>query len=316
MRAVPADEAASRSSLIHPDIHIGRDGWLFLTGGTNRLLAQYRDTPLTRWRLWRWRRLIGRRHARARQLGVRFLQTVIPEKLTVYDDRLDKLAVDVALSPALRLGAALTPADAGGPWLDLVGPFRQARDDAQLYHRTDTHWTFAGCLLAYREMCRTLGLLPREDLHERPFNQAELAGDLGAKLDPPRTELMRNADLDQDARQVRTNAIADALIRKTPIGHSGAHAVFENASPDAAPVRVLLFGDSYAHVVPFMLTGMLAETVRELDFVWSASVDWRYVERTRPDILICLVAERFTARVPKDRFRLVEARAPDGHTAR
>jgi alginate O-acetyltransferase complex protein AlgJ len=302
--------------LSHPDIHIGRDGWLFLTGGTNRLLGQYRDTPLTRWRLWRWKRLIERRHARARRLGVRFLQTVIPEKLTVYDDRLDGLAVDVALSPARRLGAALTPFDAGGPWLDLVGPFRRGRDAAQLYHRTDTHWTFAGCHLAYREICRMLGLPAREDFEQRPFNQAELAGDLGAKLDPPRTELMRNAELDRDSRQVRTNALADALIRRTPIGHSGAHAVFENAGPGAAPLRVLLFGDSYAHVVPFMLTGMLAETVRELDFVWSASVDWGYVERSRPDILICLIAERFTARVPKDRFRLVEAGEPDDHTAR
>jgi alginate O-acetyltransferase complex protein AlgJ len=53
-----------------------------------------------------------------------------------------------------------------------------------------------------------------------------------------------------------------------------------------------------------MLTGMLAETVAELHFVWSASVDWSYVERVRPDVLVCEMAERFTARVPSDDFDL------------
>ena len=72
----------------------------------------------------------------------------------------------------------------------------------------------------------------------------------------------------------------------------------------------MLFGDSYAHFTPIMLTIMLAETFREVHFVWSASIDWGYVERARPDLVIVEIAERFMLRVPDDTFDL-EAHAAE-----
>jgi alginate O-acetyltransferase complex protein AlgJ len=84
----------------------------------------------------------------------------------------------------------------------------------------------------------------------------------------------------------------------------GARVIYRNASPDADPRRLVLFGDSYANFVTEaasgVLTPMLAETFREFHFVWSSSVDWAYVERVRPDILVTEISERFMARVPVD----------------
>jgi hypothetical protein len=93
---------------------------------------------------------------------------------------------------------------------------------------------------------------------------------------------------------------------------TGTHAIYENGSTDADPRRVLIFGDSYSHFDPVQLTSMFAETFREVYFVWSTSIDWRFVEEVRPDILICELAERYLRVVPNDRFDLratVAARA-------
>jgi len=52
------------------------------------------------------------------------------------------------------------------------------------------------------------------------------------------------------------------------------------------------------------LTGMLAETAREVEFIWSSNLDWAYIKRARPDVVIYELAERFMTIVPNDRLSL------------
>lgn len=284
------------------EVHADRDGWLFLVGGTNRVRTQYRAGARNAWRLLLWRLLVARRAARARALGLRYLHAVVPEKVTVYADRFPGLGLDGRLSPARRLGAHLPPAI----HVDLVGALRAARDDGpELYFRTDSHWTHDGCLVGYRAICRAIGIAPREDLADRPFTEAEMVRDLGSKLVPPRTEVARYYTYLRDAERAHTGGLlaAHEAAGRAEALHVGAHAIFRNARAPSA-LRLVLFGDSCSHFGPFALTAMLAETVAELHFVWSASLDWGLIERLRPDVLLFQMAERFMARVPKDRFDL------------
>ncbi|MGY2048581.1 alginate O-acetyltransferase AlgX-related protein [Methylobacterium sp. JK268] len=286
-------------------VHVGRDGWLFLIGGTNRVLQQYRATLPNAWLRWRWRRLIERRARRAAALGARFHQVIVPEKLSIYEDRLDGIALDPALSPARRLGQALSRSPAAGAWIDLVGPMRAARaGDPPLYLRTDTHWTDRGCRLAYAEIMRALGASPRGDLAERPHAVSEAVLDLGAKLPVRPREAARMFHYLRDAARVEANALVatyESQGRAMDL-HVGARVVFRNEGAHADPRRVVLFGDSCAHFGDFFLTGLLAESFRELHFVWSASVDWGYVAATKPHLVLVEMAERFLYRVPDDRF--------------
>ena len=290
-----------------PDVQEGRDGWLFLVGGTNRVRSQYRAGPASWLHLRRWRALIAYRAARAAGLGIRLVHAMVPEKITVYADLCPELGVDWRLSPALRLGRLVAPrADASlaPTWIDLVAPMRAARE-ADLYFRTDTHWNPAGCALAYGAICGALGIAPRGDLLKRSFVEADLARDLGGKLDPPRLERVRAYTFQRDATRVHAGPLVlayEAAGRPEDL-HVGAHAVFRNPAAPSG-LRMMLFGDSCAHFAPFMLTGMLAETVAELHFVWSANLDWTLVEGVRPDVLICEMAERFMRRVPQDGFDL------------
>ncbi len=138
--------------------HAGKDGWLFLTGGTNEVADQYRRIPAMDRVLRLWRRRIRQRIRRCEGLGTRYLHLVVPEKLSVYEDRFDGLTLDPRLAPAHRLGALMRWSWKGRrAWIDLLGPMRARRDGPDLHYRTDTHWNIRGCLLAYRLVCRACG---------------------------------------------------------------------------------------------------------------------------------------------------------------
>ena len=303
------DAAMSRERL--PIVHAGRDGWLFLTGGTNRVLDQYGRSLRLWWTLRRWARLIEARHARAGALGIRYVHAVVPEKLTIYDDRTDGLAYDPARSPARQLERRLAALPG---YVDLVAPMRAAREAAPLFRRTDTHWTYEGCLIGARALLRACGAIPPADLATRPRFESEELGDLAEKLPPGRPrETVIHWAVAREARRVYASPLVEAYERagRGADLHVGAHVVYRNESPASDPRIVVLFGDSYAHYAPILLTSFLAECFRELHFVWSSSLDWGYIERVRPDILIFEMAERFLVRLARDDFDVAAYERPD-----
>jgi alginate O-acetyltransferase complex protein AlgJ len=283
-------------------VHVGRDGWLFLIGGTNGVLEQYRAT-FARWRLLRgWRRLIEARAARAQALGIRYLHVIVPEKLSVYDDRTGDLDYNPRRSPARALAKRLINNPA---FVDLLAPLRAARDGpVPLYYRTDTHWNYDGCLLAYRVLMRACGAVPPANLDQRERYETTQLRDLGEKVPGTQPETANHGVIDQDARRVYASPLVEAYesAGRAADLHVGAHVRFRNESPRADPRTVVLFGDSYAHFAPIMLSGLIAETFREVHFVWSSSIDWAYVAAVKPDLLLFEIAERFIVRLPDDGF--------------
>lgn len=300
------------------EVHVGREGWLFLTGGSNRVMDRYRNGLRQWWLMRAWQRLIEARAARADRLGIRCLHVVVPEKLSVYDNMTDGLCYRAAQASSRRLAERLASHAA---YLDLLAPLRAGRDGpAPLYLRTDTHWTADGCLLAYYEIMRALAARPPADIAARPRLRSEQLMDLGGKLPNRPHEQIERLSLLRDAKRVIVGPLLAAYEAqgKARELHVGAHVVYQNESVNADPRRLILFGDSCAHFDPFLLTGFLAESFREVHFIWSSSLDWDYIERVRPDILLFELAERFLAHVPDDQFDVGVAgkRGTSGRIAR
>ncbi|KQP50247.1 hypothetical protein ASG40_14735 [Methylobacterium sp. Leaf399] len=292
-------------------VHVGREGWLFLIGGTNGVLDQYRST----WRWWQllrgWAKLIRQRSARARSLGIRYAHIVVPEKLSVYDDRTDGLVFDPGKSPARRLARRLAGEAA---LVDLLGPMRAARDGpVPLYYRTDSHWSHDGCLLAYRHLMRACGAVVPPDIADRPRFDTERVRDLGEKLPDRPVERASLCCIARDAARSYASPLVESYeaADRAPYLHGGAHVVYRNENPAADPRTLMLFGDSYAHFAPIMLTGLLAESFREVHFIWSSSLDWRHIEQVRPDLLVTEMAERFMVRLPDDAYDLLDRSGPE-----
>jgi hypothetical protein len=258
-------------------------------------------------KLQQWLKLIEERAHRLKAMGVQYVHINIPEKLTVYDNKLyDPPIVDWRLSPAMRLREMLRHSQHADVWLDLIDPFRAARDDTQLYYMTDTHWNPAGCFLAYSLLCEKLGLRADATLLARPAHEVDSVLDLGLKMEPLIYEHLKLYDFREKSQRTFRNVIAQFVdtVTANALVHVGSQVAYKNDSAAAADKKIVIFGDSYASQRPDALTAMLAETVRDVEFIWSSNLDWAYIKRARPDVVIYELAERFMTIVPNDRLSL------------
>ena len=289
------------------DVLPGDDGWLFLVGGSNSPVQLYdRDGRLSDAVITRWRDLVLARARRCAELGIRYIHITIPEKLTIYDHKLPEPApVDWHLSPGARLRDMLA-ASGSDVLLDLIAPFRRERDAQDLYFRTDSHWSPEGCFFAYLLLCERLGLTPDSTLLSRAFEEIDGKLDLGSKTNPVVVERVRFYDFALHARRVYANPIVKFLETPSlaPRVHIGSHVRYRNDAPQAAPMKILIFGDSYSSPKTDALTGMLAETVRDVEFIWSSNLDWRYIAKSKPDVVVYDLVERFMTTLATDRLDL------------
>lgn len=307
-------------SSVPSHIHLGVENWLFLVSGSNNVLDQYANNEKDKANRREWRRLIEKREKLLRSSNIIYKHAVIPEKLSIYDNFVEVISYDPHLSPARNLYIEDQACDQTllgranfvrtmarrRRWrrtvIDLVGPMRRARDSADLYYRTDSHWSSAGRMIAYQEICKAFGAPTVDDLYQRNGESfLDYSGDLGGACVPPITEKATWHYVQRDAVRVYANPIVQYREHIGQVGslHTGSHAIFRNdKAPD--PRKMFLFGDSYSHVAPIMLTAMLAETFRELHFVWSTSLDLGMIERVKPDLVLSAMAERFMYRLPHD----------------
>lgn len=285
------------------DVHTGINGWLFLVGGSNKVLVHSRRSVEIDIQLQAWQKIFTQRYLAAKQANCRYFTMIAPEKIYIYDDQLGELAIDPKFSLSQRLHRNLLFHPLlRRSYIRLYSHFRANRTKSDLYQRTDTHWTLAGCTIAYREICRSCRAKPVNDFHRRAFREEVSAGDLGSKLNPERSERRTFYDLQSDSTRTHANSLALLFESQQTSSHRGIHHVYRNQSTDADPRTLMLVGDSYAHFSAASLIIMLAETFREVHFIWSPAVDWEYFKKIKPNILICEMAERFLCQVTADCF--------------
>lgn len=284
-------------------VHVGRDGWLFYVGFHDEVVKLYRRSIRVWLYLRRWRSLIEARSARFAAMGIRHVTTVAPEKLSVVPEMCSRRLVQARFSPGLRLAALMARSSCPGAFVDLVGPFQAEPDRAALFSRTDSHWSYAGCFLAYKRICEALGVAPQADLLDRPFREAD-CGDLAIHAGLDVREGVRIYMALRRAERTHISDMVRAFFegRVSHVPGVGSYAEFHNPSPDAVPKRLLLFGTSASNFDPIFLTGMFAETFRDVHFCWTPLVDWKVVERVKPDIVVCEVIERALGWIRPDDF--------------
>ena len=84
--------------------------------------------------------------------------------------------------------------------------------------------------------------------------------------------------------------------------HVGSWVTYSN--PMGYEKKIAIFGDSFSEYRPHLLTGMLAETFKEVSFIWSSNLDYNFIKTYQPDIVIFQTVERFLIKVPNDIFNI------------
>lgn len=271
----------------------GRDGWLFLCGGTNANLGQYVGAVEMEpdW-LDEWRAVLHRRQEEVRELAVTAALLVVPDKLAVYEEHYPDDLTRVGPRPVERLLAADDL-----PVLYPLQELRAAAREEAVFLPTDTHLTFRGNEVVFEAVRAALGIVAPVELGSVALQRYAAFGDLGAKFDPPVVNVVAVAGSLGQARIVEDNREQIAAVS----GHIGTRRVFRNdGAPD--PRVAVLFGDSFGFSAESYqgLSWFMAQVFREVHFVWVPfGWDAEYVRRTGAEVVLVQGAERFVARVPR-----------------
>lgn len=272
---------------------VGREGWLFLCGGTNANLGQYVGAVEMEpgW-AEEWQGVIHRRVAESRDLGVASALLVVPDKLAVYEDYYPEDLTRVGPRPIERLLAV--------PDLPIIYPLAELRAAAaageDVYLRTDTHLTFHGNQLLFSSVLAALEVEAPPDLSTLPLRSYPIAGDLGVKFEPQIVSIVSEPNSLHNAEIVEDNREEIEAVN----GHIGTRRVFRNEQ--AADRRVaVIFGDSFGFAAAYYqgLSWFLAQVFHEVHFVWVPfGWDANYVRQVGAKAVLIQGAERFVARVP------------------
>jgi alginate O-acetyltransferase complex protein AlgJ len=296
------------------DVHIGKDGWLFLTAGSNEALRLLADST---WFAAKdaqdWALKLANRQQRLQALGTYYVHMWVPDKIKVYANQLNFDVSSLTINPPAMVYDCAKALGVESVIVDPLPAMMAHKTDRLLYWKTDTHWTYWGACAAHQSLCQAINAASPDDLWNRPVSYISLELDLGAKLTPPVKESWGGAQVLRDANVVYKNEMVKFLELL-----NSAHAApmlrgtcvrFKNSSENCDKRRVLVFGDSFSEYRPHLLTGLLAETFQDLLFVWSTSIDYGLVERFRPQVVITEMAERFIKtlpekNIPEDGFNL------------
>lgn len=276
------------------DVLVGKDGWLFLEGGSNDVLDQHtgrrRMPPQD---VDAWHAALAGRIAWAADRGITYRAIFVPDSQAVYREKLpDDIAAQLIPDdqrPVPTMIAALPP-DVKGPVLYPLDELVAASAENETFQRGDTHWTEFGSWVVYGALKESLRDAAADWITEDrlSFHAASEWGDLGSKLDPPQMTLCLRAELQG----------ADAtLVYDNKVRNNGHVRVYRRSEPNA-PTRCLVFADSFARNIEKFLVNTFAETVLVHS---SRRVDFAFAETVAPDLVLTLGVERFAIDPPRDR---------------
>lgn len=299
----PPRKSARRETAAQPsEVLEGQDGWLFHGGADLAFLRRFASGHAADARnIADWQNLIAERAARCAEASSRYVHVIVPDKLTIYGDKLPE-PTNWQASPGHRLCVAVATSDPAA-MIHLAPAMRNAREKQDLFWRTGSQWTPAGACLVYQMVCHHLEAAQNAAMLAAPATSVTGVMDLARSIPghPPETGKVRR--ITGDAQLIYQNELVRFKARNGIAPGSGLDegsvAIFANEA--AADRRtVMIFGDDLCDYRPTGLTAMLAETFAEVCFVWSDRLDHALIRSLTPDIVLTVHREAAMGRVPID----------------
>lgn len=154
----------------NPDVVLGRDGWLFL--------AQSLEYGCEGGDLEAVTQRIAELDAALDLQGGRLVVSMIPNKASLYPEKVDFANTGKAACSAENRGLLVSTLEATGVYLDLMGPLSNASAGPEpIYHSNDTHWNDLGAVLAAQAVVEGLTGEPTESWFVRGEDREHI-GDL------------------------------------------------------------------------------------------------------------------------------------------
>jgi len=310
-----ADNLALAENQIQTDIApvYGHDGWLFSQQSVNALCVDALvDVDVAA----AWKHELNQRSAKLAARTIRFFHIGVPDKLNIMREKLHSTHT-LGRPPPDGSGFARWNREELRNLSCLIDPtdyLTRQKGKYPLYWKSDTRWAPWSSYMTYQQLCGKLKVVGNNQLLGYPHDEtAEIMNlDLGQLPSDP--QIIRRYRLRLRSKRRFANELAlyrealplDAVALSSPDFGEGTQVVFENRHVDASRLCIVLFGDANSAESRTLLTGMLAETFAEVHFVWGESIDYDYVDRVCPDVVITQCSECQMTKPPATSFDLHE----------
>lgn len=275
---------------------LGRDGYLYLSEGSNNVLSRYaRNQDSTDALAKTWLSLLDARKQRQKAQGRQFVQIIVPEKISSLPENFPQpLETPTGLLKALE--AAGVNSSSEESYISVLQLFRSA--GARAVPRLDSHQSTYGSYLVARAFARMEG---SDALESIDFSSTEFrSGDLAMRFfGYPAYE---EAECPNDGEN-RILAVAPkrvSTVEPPNGGHLGTQCIWQNPN---APIdkTVVVFGNSCFHRGGrSLLSWWFSRLYKNFHFVWSNEVDDDYASSVNADMVVGQSMERFLfARQPQ-----------------
>ncbi len=220
--------------------------------------------------------------------GVPCAITAVPSKGYIYADKLPKNSLkyldDVYLQMLRECHQSLTV-------IDISEAMKAAKDEKQLFYKTDHHWTSDGAYLGYTEICRALGLKASAETDfdteiTKGFYGTSYSTSLYTLTKPDTVKIMRSKKTGGKAEVIINDGkdeIYNNMFFTAELEKGDKYVAFLNGNHSLVKIktgssggRLLLIKDSFAHcLAPF-----LAENFSEI-----VMVDLRYYRKPVSELI-------------------------------
>ena len=283
-----------------PTVLRGKDGWLFYRddGALEDYLSQ---SPLSPADLDEWAATLQHTRDWLARRGITYLFVIAPDKHQVYPEFMPETIQRTAATSRTAQLVAHLHAHTTVPVLDLLPAMLEAKREARIYHRTDSHWNDLGAFVATQTILERL---------------REAAGDTLPGLAPADRRDFIRSEARRPGLDLATMLGLESWVHEDDLrlrARQPGYRVVEPEHPDPANIegrlatlhtraglpRAVVFRDSFGSaLVPY-----LSEHFSRALYLWEYDLDPLVIERERPQVVIQEWAgRRFTTRMPYDAF--------------
>jgi len=242
---------------------IGKDGWLYVDADDS--MADYRGlVPYSGSHLSYILNIVKSERDYLRARGIPLLLVVAPNKESVYPEYLPDSIKKLGTETRLDQIEAYFKSNSDIQILDLRQVLIEAKNDKQVYRKTDSHWNSYGAYLAYCEIMKAIGLKPHPLKDYDEMVDTHTIGDLG--------QLLKMSD-----------------IYSEPVVH---YRLKDGVISDKLPCAVIFHDSFYMATDLKPLMAPHFERIVDVRFGQLSLLSSQLIEQEKPDVVIYIMVER------------------------
>lgn len=276
---------------------LGRDGTVFLIGGSNNVIGQYSPDCDDAEQIGpRWLDMIVQRKRQLADLGAKYIHIFIPEKISTLPDLFpSEISTPTRLITFIENNILET--DAASSVMSGFKILIEHPNRNLCYSKLDSHLSPTGTFEIFRAILREKFRFEVPD-YEFSFGRKKL-GDMAHRMTGYYTP--------ETSYEIDTSILPEftkhAVLQKELIPEQGLKGITQVWRNESAPIdaRVVVFGNSYFSFERNGQSGLswwFARYFKEFHFIWTNEVEFDYVESTRPDVVLWQGVERFATVLP------------------